>query len=674
MKDNVEQEVSASFKNCNSTEKRKTDSQKCADTELSSNEELQYTKCMECNWRGKALLKHLRMKPSCKSKYDMPSLYAERLKLKKIKKQNYAKTQYAKKTDQKRQYYQENKEKRNKYYEENKELRLKYQRKYDREHKQQKKEYKKLKSHYRKHAGHMGNAFQLSDLKHFKSHVNGWCDWSKTDNSHDLRWENVNKQCRNCLLEMFQLKCRGKWNRTYEVNALHCLSCTQVMCNLCGECIDDYDYYLHFYLVGISSTLKEVAKMCPFRTRTYHDMEEQYFPCAVCSNSQIQEERKKHTITVGTIIHNGIMYRNCVVPQNSFANNSKKILVCPYTGKDETSTVCLKDAVANLEDKVNDGVKWNEADFIPLDSRYTRNLRHQTKFDHMCELNAHMKLHKERRVDVHVIELTLAEAYATTDDLRIIDTLLKVNLESYEQVVKVRSIIPAEKCLGLCTHYHHWHSQEAWLAVVDPKHMSLTIGCYPEEREYPESTIIMKKIREAKETLYMIILTHEGSLVNPVEYFEELPLYPEWVRKSKLLFTWNARSILKEENRSIQEALIRSNFIPSNRYPNYLMNLANSEICSCDCCFKSIVHGINDKHTIPDNGCLLPMYNSPLQEINSPNRKAAELWEVMFKFAWKKLNIADSTDTELTSESESSKTEETETEEETDDSEDSNYV
>ena len=147
----------------------------------------------------------------------------------------------------------------------------------------------------------------------------------------------------------------------------------------------------------------------------------------------------------------------------------------------------------------------------------------------------------------------------------------------------MRAIIPAEKCLGFETH-NGWRRQEAWLAVSDPKHITAPIKKYPDTdyRENPEINRTMLKIKEERKTVYMVILTREGSLANPVEYFEELPLYPEWVKKSKLLFTWSVKSILMEEDRSINKSLIRAEFVQSKRYPSYLMNLVNSEICDCD--------------------------------------------------------------------------------------------
>ena len=194
--------------------------------------------------------------------------------LKKIKKQQYNKMQYGKTREKKRQYYQEKKGERNayqlknrrekqeydkKHYEENREKKLEYQRKYDKEHKQEKKEYRKLKSHYIKYANRMESKFQVDDISHFKSHVNGWCNWTKKNSSHYHCWENVPQQCEMCHKGMFQLKCNTEWNGPYEINALHCISCTQVQCKLCGEHIQDYNYFIHFYITGINSALKDVA-------------------------------------------------------------------------------------------------------------------------------------------------------------------------------------------------------------------------------------------------------------------------------------------------------------------------------------------------------------------------------------------------------------------------------
>ena len=82
--------------------------------------------------------------------------------------------------------------------------------------------------------------------------------------------------------------------------------------------------------------------------------------------------------------------------------------------------------------------------------------------------------------------------------------------------------------------------------------------------------------------------------------------------------------------------MIRSEFIQSKRYPSNLMQLASSEICDCDCSCISNICTINASHTVPNNGCLLPINRSPLQEGIKKVSKL-ELCEEMFKFAWKKV-------------------------------------
>ena len=56
------------------------------------------------------------------------------------------------------------------------------------------------------------------------------------------------------------------------------------------------------------------------------------------------------------------------------------------TGLDVQSTVCLYDAVKKLEKQFNDGIEWNEPDFIKLDNSYQGLSFHKTQFDLMCEL------------------------------------------------------------------------------------------------------------------------------------------------------------------------------------------------------------------------------------------------------------------------------------------------
>ena len=83
-----------------------------------------------------------------------------------------------------------------------------------------------------------------------------------------------------------------------------------------------------------------------------------------------------------------------------------------------------------------------------------------------------MDLHTHR-VETHVIEITLLTPYKSESDLKVIDTLLKTDIENVEQVSKIMAIIPAAKCLGLRTHYMpRGDHQEAWLAYVDPKYVT----------------------------------------------------------------------------------------------------------------------------------------------------------------------------------------------------------
>ena len=126
-----------------------------------------------------------------------------------------------------------------------------------------------------------------------------------------------------------------------------------------------------------------------------------------------------------------------------------------------------------------------------------------------------------------------------------------------------------------------------------------------------------------------------------------------------------------EKNKSMQKSLIRAEFIQSKRYPNYLMNLANSWICDCDCCFSLLTCAISESHYVPVNDCPLPIEMSPLHEVTLSSASKLELWEDMFKFAWKKVKASNDTDTDLSSTSESSGNGKDETESETDDDEDS---
>ena len=186
-------------------------------------------------------------------------------------------------------------------------------------------------------------------------------------------------------------------------------------------------------------------------------------------------------------------------------------------------------------------------------------------------------------------------------------------------------------------------------------------GNYIEPRgKWLESPMIiseMEKLKKENKILYMVIHTYEGTIENPVEYFEELPLFPEWVNESKLLFSWSVKSIMEEEDKEIQEALLQAHFVQSKRYPGYFFNLENSRICDCENCLDA-VYCINRKNTMPVGGCLLPMRRSPLQAMEGLCKESElELWEEMFKFAWKTLKTSTDTDSSVSSETESSHTE-----------------
>ena len=364
--------------------------------------------------------------------------------LKKMAKQHYDKMRYAQKREQerekKREYYQDHKAERlgyqnnyyakhreerkdyqSKYFAENKSERLEYQRNYDRQHKQRKREYRKLKAHYKKYANRMYGLFQKGEISHFLSHIKGWCNWPSCYRStHKYRWETMSQQCSSCHVPMFKLMLQD-----YEINALHCISCTRVMRNLCGLWIEDHDYYLHFYINALFSDmlvdgLKEKAKMCPYRTYLGVKSQEENFPCEICSNEEIREKRKEFVKIVG------IKYRN-FLNEKTFeitticTNSGKEIFVCPYTDLSVQSTICLRDAVRKLSKKINAGLTGKNTEYMFLDSRFRDTVTHRTEFDHMCELKKHLHLHEDQRVDIHVVELTLAEAYRTENDLEIID-------------------------------------------------------------------------------------------------------------------------------------------------------------------------------------------------------------------------------------------------------------
>ena len=200
------------------------------------------------------------------------------------------------------------------------------------------------------------------------------------------------------------------------------------MCNLCGEHVQDYEYYLHFYITGINSALKEVAKLCPYKTYLDQSKQANDFPCEVCANDEMQEQRKSYVERVG------IKYRNFLniktLEQTSIVTCAgNEILVCPYTDNDVQSTICLRDAVNKFEKKLNSGVRRNDEDYIELDFEYTLSLKDKTKFDLMFEHKKHMDLH-----DTLVVELT--EAYTSPNNLKVMDTLLKPILRSLNKCQK----------------------------------------------------------------------------------------------------------------------------------------------------------------------------------------------------------------------------------------------
>ena len=74
----------------------------------------------------------------------------------------------------------------------------------------------------------------------------------------------------------------------------------------------------------------------------------------------------------------------------------------------------------------------------------------------MWELKDQKDQHTSRRVETHVIELSLLTAYTSQSDLHDIDTLLKIDIENLEQVSKIQAIIPADKCLGFIRPLENW--------------------------------------------------------------------------------------------------------------------------------------------------------------------------------------------------------------------------
>ena len=679
-----------------------------------------YVNCKNCKWNGKktALLKHLRMKSECKSIYNMKELNAEHDEIRKRKKKHYNASHYAKNRVNIKRYNQANKVERKAYkqnydakhkteiqdymkncYHANREERIQYQRQYDELHKDRKKRYKKLKAHYRKYDnGRMEHIFQKYNISHFKSHIEGWCDWTSHQSSHDYCWEKVQKLCAFCQENLFMFKSIG----SYEINGLHCLTCCGVTCNLCGASIKDFKYYEHFYMKGINSDLKEKANLCPYRTHLESDDETlRYTPCEICSNDEAKAS------TNSCIVRVGVKYRYFVNEKtfettSIMTNGGRDIFTCPYNNEEEQSTICLKEAIQKLCKKVNygkpqfsseikDGIReWNPEYIWLWEYKYSR---HKTEFNLMCELKRHMDLHTSR-VETHVIELTLVTPYTTQSDLDVIDTLIKINIENLEGVSKIEAIIPANKCLGLQSHLMAYaERQEPWLAYINPKDITHPVPSNTSDIKGPDGKLLttlweppikhrenlvkisqeMTRIIEGKKKLFMIIHTNEGAIENPMEFFEEIPIFPEWVQEVKLLFTWSVKSILEEERKSIQKSLIQADYIQSKKYPSYIMNLPQSNICNCDCCSRKHMGGISSRHTIPVSDCSLPIKMSPLQDLPLSMKSGEWLWESMFKFAWKILQPSNESDSSETFDSETECELSANDNDDNEDSEDSNY-
>ena len=584
----------------------------------------------------------------------METLNNEAEQLKKIKKQEKNKLNYRKKQEEKKmasrkwyqenkeekkeyyqenkekkkEYYQENKEKKREYYQENKEKLKEYQRMYDAAHKDRKKEYNTLKGHYWKLRKVLNSRFHKDDIRHLRTHVGGWCGWNKTNHLHVNDWVEVDKECDICDEKMFKYMGKSRdYRRIYEpieLNALHCISCCNVMCNICGKDVPDYKYYKHFYLDRINSDLKEKLKLCPYITYL-DDEKRKHFPCKICMNPEIQEEMKNYIERA----RDEVMRFGLGDKAISFVTNSGKYTFkCPYTDQD-SYVISRNEAVTRLAKKVNEGKKKNDPDYLELCFEYNRGFsHHKSNFELICELKEHMEL-IENRAETHVIELTLTEAYTDEYDLSYIHKMIKTNIERLDQVSSIKQIVPAEKCLGF--------QYTKLLAFCDLKYITGPIEAHPEMKYYmdPDINSKMTKIREEKKTIYMVILTHEGSIEDLHEYFEELTIYPGWVENPKLLFTWSAKIILEEEDKAHQKALIQGHFIESKRHPGYFMNLSNFKICC----------------SAISNQCSLPMKSYH----TTPNESPLMLWEEMFLFHYQTLKNPHLSDNEssISSETES---------------------
>ena len=605
-------------------------------------------KCKNCGWTGKTntLLKHLRWRIECKASYDMTKLYKKQKNLHRLKRQARDNGRYA-----------INREKYHQRYLENEEQRRAYQREYDQCHKERKQEYSKLKAHYKKYSdGRMEKIFRLQDLKHLRDHMNGWCNkhWAGVDEDHKYKWEEINKSCQCCKEKMFKFKSKIPIsNKPYEINALHCLACCKVTCNICGKDIEkdgqDYQYFKHFYIDGISRDLKDKAKMCPFKTFIYIK-DKEFYPCNICQSKEIQEERSRYVQIVG------VKYRNYYDSEEDevksiVSNPGKEILKCPYNTDDVNSTLCLKGAVLNLGKKVvqhwGTGEKWHNV----VSSDYGQyNSHHKNKYEYMCQLKEHIELHDSKRIETHVIELELKEPYNNMNDLNIIDLLIRLKIENLQQVYQVRKIVPAKDCLGF--------DYDRWLAYCNLEEVELPIPKWNKMENNLAVTEKMKQMKDGNKLLYMVVLTYEGMINDPGEYFETLAQYPDWVQKIKLHFTWSPRIIMEETDQNVQKSILRGEFIQSKRYPGYFMNLATSDICDCDGCVTDCRDAIRNGFTAsPVHSCPLPIKRSVLETNRSSSKLTGELWENMLKFAWKTIHCGEESDSSMSTENEENETE-----------------
>lgn len=643
-------------------------------------------KCENCEWNGKrnALLKHLKMKSQCRSLYDMERLQLEHKELRKLKRQMYDKNHYSNNKEEKKQYYQENRKKRKKYqkqyykenldqrqyYQENKEKLKQYQRQYDEIHKEKKKEYYKLKAHYKKYDGRIDGLFQNNNIGHFVSHIEGWCTnvhW-KDDFFHKHCWEEVQKECEQCQIKLY--KCKSKsGSKPFEINALHCISCFKITCNLCRKNNLDYNYFKHFYIRGLNSHLKEKAELCPYRT--YLDIEVcKNFPCQICTRKETIEKRTNFVERVG--VHYFHWYEKESDQVKSVKTTlGHEILNCPYNENDVKSTICLNDATAKLTKRVV-GCDFKAWPNMP-NPNYIKTLQHKPDLEHMCQLEKHMNLHEKKRLESNLIELTLKSPYGKSpDDLKIIDTLLKHSIENLTQIYRIKKIVPADRCLGLNTIFLPYNgTQEAWLAYSRKPNTKLPFKMFHPLSQGSEITNQMEKdmdeMKKNKQILYMVVTTYENSIEDPIAYFEKLPLFPDWVEEKKLLFTWSAKKIMEEEDSDRQEAIIREHFIESKNHPGYFMKLDTASICDCNSCDYFCEDAVSNANTVPVSGCPLPLIKSPLQRANV-RRGYASSWEEMFKYAWNTLHNSNESDSSLSSETESSEATPEESEYETDES------